>query len=93
MAEIPIFASVECDELIFTNGTVGKIFDLRKNGGNGNVKSWYFVPFSSHFCPIFLNHIPPQPSTTHILCTMPAITPPVFPHFPPFPPFFQTPNS
>ena len=33
----------------------------------------------SHFAPIFLNHIPPQPSTTPIPCAM-SHSPP---HFPP----------
>ena len=52
-----------------------------------------FLQFFSHFGPTFLNHIPPQPSTTHILCAMPVISsfPPHFaqppPHFPPFPHF------
>ena len=27
-----------------------------------------FLPFSCGFGPFFLNHTPPQPSTTHILC-------------------------
>ena len=60
---------------------MGKIFDLRRNGEVGTVKNGV----SSHFSPIFsLNHIPPQPSTTH-MCAMPAISPsppPIFPIFP-----------
>ena len=67
------FSVGECGELIFTKGTV-KIFDLRENGNDGTVKNG----FLSHFWPIFLNHIPPQPSITHIPCTMLA-TPPPFP--------------
>ena len=39
------------------------------------MKNGYFVPFFYHFppifCPIFLNHILPQPSVTHIPCAMP----------------------
>ena len=31
--------------------------------------------FSARLRPIFLNHIPPQPSTTHIPCAMPVISP------------------
>ena len=49
--------------------------------------------FSSYFRPIlliFLNHIPPQLSATHIPCAMPAISPcpPISPHFPPLAPNF-----
>ena len=90
------FSVGECGGLGFKKGTVRKIFDLRTNGESGTVKNGYFVPFSpiflpflSHFCsqPIFLNHIPPQPSTTHIPCAMPAIflLPPISPIFPIFP--------
>ena len=77
---------------------MGKIFDLRQNGKNGTVKNGYFVPFSSHFphlCTIFLKHIPPQPSTTHVPCPLlppPPQFPPISPDFPQFPPFFQTPK-
>ena len=41
---------------------------------------------SSHFPPIFFNHVPPQPSTTHMRCAVPAISPfpPISPHFPHF---------
>ena len=52
---------------------------------------------ASHFCPIFLNNIPPQP-TSRVLCPIPIspfspISPPFFsisPHFPPlhFPPLY-----
>ena len=59
---------------------------LERGGGPGAVKNEYFVPFFSHFCPSFLNRIPPQPSTIHIPCAMPA-TSPYPPHFPPSPPF------
>ena len=77
--------------LIFTKGTVGKIFDLRKNGEKGTVKNGfrsifsYFLPlpFSPNFVPLSSTtsrHNPPQP-TSHVLC-------PLFPHFPPFPSIF-----
>ena len=36
----------ECRELIFTKGNVGKIFDLRKHGGNRTVNNGYFIPLS-----------------------------------------------
>ena len=65
---------------------------LERGGGPGAVKNEYFVPFFSHFCPSFLNRIPPQPSTIHIPCAMPA-TSPCPPHFPPFPPLFPSPSS
>ena len=42
------------------------------NGKNGTVNKWVF---SSRFGPIFLNHIPPQPSTTYTPCAMPAVSP------------------
>ena len=44
---------------------MGNIFDLQENGKRGTVKNGYFDQWFSHFlpfCPIFLNHIPPQPS-------------------------------
>ena len=92
MAKIPIFFVGECGELIFTKGTVGRIFKLRKSGRNRTVKIGVFVHFSpifllflSHFAS-FLNLIPPQISATRIPCAMPAISPSPRPHFPPLPP-------
>ena len=62
------FSVGECGELISTVGIVEKIFDLRKNGGNGAVKNGYFVSVFSHFSPILLpclSHFPqPHPATT-----------------------------
>ena len=90
------FSVGECGELIFTKGIVGKIFDLRKDGETETVKMGIFLPFLpflSHFCPIFLNNILRQPSTAHIPCAMPAISPsppPSISHHPP-PPFFSIP--
>ena len=80
MARIPIFASVSAVSCFFLpKGTVGRIFDLRKNRENGTAKmgtlshvSPILVPFPSHFPPIVRNHIPPQPSTTHIPCALRA---------------------
>ena len=65
-----------------------------------------FLSFWSHYCTIFLNHTPPQPSTTPILRAM-SHSSPVSPHFSPAPPlqffsilpifpfcpFFQAPKS
>ena len=88
--KFPLFPSVSAQG---TEGTAGKGVDLRENGGSGTVKNGYFVPVLSHFGPIFLNHIPPQPSTPHVLwcsaCYFPAPPPislpipPIFLHFPP----------
>ena len=68
-------------QLIFTKGTMGKIFDLWENVKRGTVKNGYFVPFS----PILV----PFPSTTsrHTPCAMPAISHPhpIAPYSPPFP--------
>ena len=63
----------QVSELIFTKGIVGKIFDLRENGGNGTVKNARFIPFSSHFASfffsIFFQHIL-QSFTAHIVNSM-----------------------
>ena len=82
VTKIPIFPSVSAVSWLFQRGSVGNIFDLRENGKRGTVKKWvfrfiFFFIFV-HFSPVFLNHIPPQPSTTHVPCAMPDI--------PPFPP-------
>ena len=76
----------ECGELIVTKGTVGKIFDLRKNGENGTVKNGVFRPIFSNFSPIVVpfysttsRHKPPQPASRVLYF---PIFPPVFPHFP-----------
>ena len=102
------FSVGECGELFFTKGTMGKIFDLWENRGNGAMKNGYFVPFFSDFPPIvvsFLSYFvsfssttfsrnPPQP-TSRVPCSLFSHTPPPFsPNVPPFPPFFlQTPKS
>ena len=83
----------EGGEPIFTKETVGKMFDLRKYGGKWDCDKWvfrpFFLPFFSGFPPIVFNNVPPQPSTTHIPCAMPGISPAPPPppspiHFPPF---------
>ena len=62
-----------------------------------------YSPIFLPCCPIFLNHVLLQPSTIHILCSVPVISPcpcpppffplSVLPISPPFPPFLQTPQS
>ena len=78
----------ECGELILDEGTGGKIFDIRKNGGNGTVKNRYFVPFYCNFlplAPIFTHFLPfPPPFPSH----PPPIFHPFSPIFHPFPPVF-----
>jgi len=82
-------------ELIFTKGKCGGDLRPPEKAGKWDFEKWVFrpmfIPFSSHFCPIFLNHTPPQPSTTHIPCAMLSISP--FLSFSPHFPFFQTPKS
>ena len=53
------FAVGECGELIFTKGTVGKVFDLRENGANGTLKMGQSFRFSAILVPFFSTHIPP----------------------------------
>ena len=69
---------------------------LSANTVISSFKCWGYIrclPFSSHLCPIFFNHILSQPSTARIPCAMPAISPfppppsPISRHFPPFPHF------
>ena len=55
----------ECGGLIFTKGTLEKIFDVRENGGNGTVKSEYSVHFSPIFLP-FSSTTSRQPSTIFV---------------------------
>ena len=88
-----------CAELTFTQGTVGNVFDHRKNGETGTVKKGYFVPFFSLFSPILIPfslttpcHSPPQPTSCLLF---PRYPPPphrpflhIPPHFSPFPPIF-----
>ena len=74
------FSVAECVELIFAKAVVGRIFDLRENGGNGTVIS---LPTS--------RHNPPQPRS-HVLCALlPYFSPisPHFAHFTHFTPFFS----
>ena len=67
------FSIGECSDVIFTKGSVRKVFDPWENGGNGTVKIGYFVPFFSHSPPISpppskvyppsARSIPPPPSS------------------------------
>ena len=85
----------ECGELMFTKETVGKIFELQENGGNGTEK-WVSIPillppplFSPTFVPFSSTtscHNPPQPISHGLRPLFPHVPPrsPMFPHFPPF---------
>ena len=79
---------------------MGKIFDVRKKGGNGTLKNGFFIPF---FYP-FLSHFPlPHPArplhNSHPVCCARyfPMPPPLFPTFrllfSHVFPFFQTPKS
>ena len=80
VAEIPVGPSVSAVRYVANCGE-----DHRAPGkwGNGDCEKWVF-------CPIFLNRIAPQPSTTHIPCAMP-ISPSRPPHSPPFSPITPQP--
>ena len=76
----------------WTEGIVGKIFDVRKSGANGTMKNGFSVPFWSHFFPSSFD--PPQ-HTSRVLCLFPPHFPPfpsTSPRFPHFHPFSQPPN-
>ena len=71
----------------------GKIFDLWENGGNWECEERVlrpiFLPFFSHFCPIFVPFPRPHPATTlhnrRPMCYVPSPPPPpISPHFPRF---------
>ena len=78
MAKVPAFPSVSAMSWFLHKGIVGKIFDLRKDGETGTAKMGILSHFPIFLPPIFLNHIPPQPSQPTS-----GVPRPLFPHPPP----------